>query len=373
MKNLNLFPKRDGSLPYVYLVYLILPISNITGLETGWGLVFGYLLIGVFLLSYQQIYWATSWSKFLFWFCLQLGIVITLSLWNSPYNIFMGFYPGYFISWAVQKKHFKVLMSLFITVILGIVIFSYYLFSGYALFQISLFIIVMILSPIGFYNFNKQVRLEKELDQANEQVKELVQKEERHRIARDLHDTLGHTLSLITLQSQLVQRLIKSQPEKAIEETKEIEDASRTALTQVRELVSAMRTLKIDEEIKNMEQIVTTAGVDFSFEGMTDFSSIKPLIQNMVGMCIREAGTNIVKHSEATKCKVAIHIEKGVFSVLIHDNGIGIDDNTVFGNGLQGMKERLAFIEGELEIESEQGTYLQIFVPLVSEQKEVGL
>lgn len=371
MSKLNLFPKREGSLPYVYLVYMIFPILNITALESGWGIVFGYLLVGIFLIAYRQIYWSPQRGKFLFWFCVQLGIVVILSIWNSPYNILLGFYPGNFISWVSQKKHFNILISAFITSIIGTVIFSYFFYPGYPLWQFSLLVIIMIASPFGFYNFNQRLRLEEELDQANEQVKELVQKEERHRIARDLHDTLGHTLSLITLQSQLVQRLIIHQPEKAIKETKEIEDASRTALKQVRELVSAMRTLKIGEEIKYMEQIVTAAGIDFSYEGMTDLSTIKPLIQNMVGMCIREAGTNIVKHSEATECEVTIYMKEGILSVQIHDNGVGIGEDTVFGNGLQGMKERLAFIEGELDIKSKQGTCLNIFVPLVSEQEEV--
>ena len=168
------------------------------------GLVIGFALIGLFLVAYRQVYWGKTWRQFVFWVCFQIGIVVILSLWNTPYNIFMGFYPGFFIGWVTLKNRFHMLMAIFITMIISTVFVSYLIFSGFALLLVALFVLVMIGSPFGFHNVNKQMQLEKELDKANKQVKELVQKEERHRIARDLHDTLGHTLSLITLQSQLV-------------------------------------------------------------------------------------------------------------------------------------------------------------------------
>src|SRR5699024_6993633 len=234
----------------------------------------GFALIGLFLVAYRQVYWEKNWLQFVFWICIQIGFVVILSLWNTPYNIFMGFYPGFFIGWVTVKKRFHILMAIFITMIINTVFIYYLIFHDFALLQVSLFVLVMIGSPFGFHNFNKQMKLEKELDQANKQVKELVQKEERHRIARDLHDTLGHTLSLITLQSQLVQKLIKHNPEKAVEETREIENASRAAFKQTRELVSAMRTLKVDEEIKHMEQIVTAAGMNFTYQGPKDLNNL---------------------------------------------------------------------------------------------------
>ena len=373
MKGFSIFPKRESYLPYVYLIYITAPLYNISQLENNFGLVFGFVLIGLFLLAYRQLYWVKTWGQFTFWVCVQIGIVVILSIWNTPYNIFLGFYPGFFIGWITDKKRFQTLMAIFITTIIGTIYVAYLNYPDLVLFQILLFLIVMIGSPFGFHNFNKQMQLEKELDKANKQVKELVQKEERHRIARDLHDTLGHTLSLITLQSQLVQKLIKQQPEKAVKETREIEAASRAALKQTRELVSAMRTLKVDEEIKEMEKIVTAAGINFTYQGPEDFSNLPPLTQNMVAMCIREAGTNIVKHSQATTCSIDIRLDNGIFSIVIQDDGTGIDEDITFGNGLKGMKERLTFIEGEFHIINEQGTCLNITVPLILNQKEIGI
>jgi len=149
-----------------------------------------------------------------------------------------------------------------------------------------------------------------------------------------------------------------------VEETREIENASRAALKQTRELVSEMRALKVDEEIKHMEQIVTAAEINFTYRGPEDLINLPPLTQNMVAMCIREAGTNIVKHSQATTCSVDIHIADGILSIVIFDNGIGINEDTAYGNGLKGMEERLTFIEGALHINSKQGTCLNLSVPL---------
>lgn len=369
----SLFPKVEGILPYVSLLYLILPIANIATIEKDWGMVFGYLIIGVFLIAYREIYWAPTDQILLRWIGVLMGTIMVLAIWNTPYNIYMGLYLGFFIGWITDKHVFNSAIAMLIMMLAGTVSLILLQYPEVILFEFIPITLIMIATAFGIHHFNKKRALEKELDKANEQVKELVQKEERHRIARDLHDTLGHTLSLITLQSQLVERLIKKQPEKAMDETKEIETASRTALKQVRELVSSMRTLKMDEEIKHMEQIVTAAGVHFAYKGMTEFSTIEPLVQNMIGMCIRESGTNIVKHSQATKCSVAIQIEHGMITIQIWDDGVGIGTDTACGNGLHGMKERLAFIEGDLVVASEQGTCLTMMIPLVSRQKEASL
>ena len=109
---------------------------------------------------------------------------------------------------------------------------------------------------------NERMELKNQLNEANEQIKTLIKQEERVRIARDLHDTLGHTLSLITLQSQVIQR-IANDPDKVRAEAKEIEQTSRSALQQVRELVSDMRVSTIEEELVHMEQILAAGNIEF--------------------------------------------------------------------------------------------------------------
>lgn len=187
----------------------------------------------------------------------------------------------------------------------------------------------------------------------------------RVRIARDLHDTLGHTLSLLTLKSQLVQRIIASAPERARKEAREMETTSRAALKQVRELVSDMKTATIAEELIHIQQILRAADITFEYMGGSDFSNIPPVTQNIVSMCIREAATNIVKHSRATHCTISIsQTDDKMHYHQRRRNGDG-SAKTPFGNGLRGMKERLALIDGALDVSTHDGTVLSIAVPNV--------
>ena len=214
--------------------------------------------------------------------------------------------------------------------------------------------------------------LEQQLDQANEQIKDLIKREERVRIARDLHDTLGHTLSLITLQSQLVQRIAEKHPERAKAEAKEIEMTARSALQQVRELVSDMRTITIAEELADMEQILKAAGIQFHMEDEAELPNLSPLQQNIIGMCLREAATNIVKHSQAQSCSVTFGSTNGNFTLTIKDDGVWVSDNNYEGNGLSGMRERLALVEGKLTIEFGSGTTVELAVPIIVKEEVVA-
>jgi two-component system sensor histidine kinase DesK len=185
------------------------------------------------------------------------------------------------------------------------------------------------------------------------------------RIARDLHDTLGHTLSLLTLKSQLVQRLIAVDSERARLEAKEMEVTSRAALKQVRKLVTDMRAATIAEELPQVQQILRAAGITYEYDGEVDFSMISPFTQNIVGMCIREAATNVVKHSKATHCSISIYLSSEKMNVVVCDDGMGVARNKLFGNGLKGMEERLALIDGVLSLSNNNGAVLEITIPIV--------
>ena len=369
MKNFEIFPKKFGILPYIFLFYLIMPLFYIFE-ETGIKAVMGYSMLLLFLVSYRELYNVKSEKKYSFWLAIQIIIVMIFSILYNPYIIFMGFFPANFVGWYEQKKDFRRALTLFaFSMILTMTIVIYLGEMVDFLFFIP-FLVVMISSPIGIRTMNERMTLEQKLDQANEQIKELIKREERVRIARDLHDTLGHTLSLITLQSQLVQRLAESNPERAKLEAKEIEMTSRSALREVRELVSDMRTITLEEEIVDLEQILNAAGIEFHMKKNSELPDLPLLQQNILGMCLREAGTNIVKHSKAKKCYVDIQGSKGNVTISVIDDGIGLVDSYTSGNGLKGMRERLSLIEGKLDIHKTNGTKLVMSVPVIVKLKE---
>ena len=349
-----------------------MPLFHVAN-ETGLKAVIGYCLLLLFLISYREIYYSIANKSFSYWLVLQIGIIVILSISYNPYNLFMGFFASNFIGWYSNKKHFnRALIFFSSSIILTILILFYQGMMSDLLFFLP-FIIVMIGAPFGIRSMNEKMELEQKLSQANEQIKDLIKREERVRIARDLHDTLGHTLSLITLQSQLVQRIGEKYPERVKEEAKEIEMTARSALQQVRELVSDMRAITITEEVADMEQILKAAGIQFTLQDEPELTELPLLLQNIVGMCLREAATNIVKHSGAQNCFVAFENTRGSFTLIVKDDGIGISENDPEGNGLSGMRERLALIEGKLTIESETGTTVRMAVPVIVKEEVVAI
>ncbi|WP_456279053.1 sensor histidine kinase [Bacillus sp. AK128] len=368
----SIFPRRYGFFPYIWLVYLSFPIYFVS-IEQGLKQVIGFGLLAVFLVTYRQLYNSPQEKLFAFWLAIQLLIIFVFCLFYNLNFIFLGFFAANFIGWFTDKKQFRIgLGSLFFVEIVPIAITIAREGYSFQLFNVIPFVIIMLVTPFGIRSMYKRMELEEQLDQANQQIEELVKREERLRIARDLHDTLGHTLSLLTLKSQLVQRLAKVDSEKARLEAKEIERTSRAALKQVRELVTDMRATTITEELLQIQEILKASNINYQYNGKEDFEGIPSVTQNILCMCLREAITNVVKHSQASNCDISISQEDYHCSVVIHDDGIGLEDEHVIGNGLKGMKERLELIDGLFTIRGKNGTRVEITLPIIKKGTKEG-
>jgi len=370
-KQFSLFPRQMGFFPYIFLIYIGFPVYYLMK-ETGIKQLIGYGMVLLFLVSYRQLYFYIGKRKFTFWLAIQLGIIFLLSTFYSLNHIFLGFFPANFIGWYHNKTVFyRGLISLAVIEIFPFVVHVFRtgsFFSPQELLYFVPFLIIMLISPFGIRSMNRRMELEKQLDKANKQIEELVKREERVRIARDLHDTLGHTLSLLTLKSQLVQRLIAVDPDRARLETREMEVTSRAALKQVRELVSDMRSATIMEQLVQVQQILRAAGITYHYDGPAEFPAISPFTQNIIAMCIREAATNVVKHSRAGHCSLSIDLSNGKITITVRDDGMGVAKEKPFGNGLKGMQERLALVDGLLSLSNHNGAVLDISVPIIKKE-----
>ncbi|NRD76727.1 sensor histidine kinase [Bacillus sp. BRMEA1] len=374
----SLFPHRYGLFPYMYLIYLLYPIVSLTK-ENGVKQIIGYGMTLLFFVTYRQLYFVMWQRKYTYWLAVMLAIVFIFSTFYQLTYIFLGFFSATFVGFYHEKqKFYRGLASLAMVELLPIL---FVISRTKAVITISEFLnfapflIIMLLTPFGIRSINRRRELERELDQKNHQIEELVKREERVRIARDLHDTLGHTLSLLTLKSQLVQRLIAADPERARLEAREMEVTSRAALKQVRELVTDMRAATITEELIQVQHILRAAGITYKYEGTSDFSRIPLFTQNIVSMCIREAATNVVKHSRAAHCSLSVHLSKEKINVMVHDDGMGApmnESNQELGNGLKGMEERLALVDGSLAFSNRNGAVLEINVPIINKQGAAG-
>ncbi|OWT52479.1 sensor histidine kinase [Bacillus sp. K2I17] len=362
-KRIEIFPKQMGFFPYMWLVYLLFPIYHLAQ-ASGWKLVMGSGMLILFVITYRQLYFVNK--TFVLWACMQMILTLLFAFYYNAFMIFFGFFTASAIGFAPNKKEFRVLLSL-LAVMLGMFIFvNMNQISTTSLVNIVPMFILMLITPFGMRNFNQKKMLRNQLNEANEQIKDLVKREERQRIARDLHDTLGHTLSLITLKSQLVEKLIVKNPERASAEAKEITQTSRTALKQLRELISDMRMITVEEELEQIKAILQAATIELEIKQETSASSLSPIEQNILGMCLREAVTNVVKHSKATRCTVSVLESQGELILTVEDNGVGLADQNHDGNGIRGMKERIALIDGFVELGTiNPGTLLIVKVPVV--------
>jgi two-component system, NarL family, sensor histidine kinase DesK len=360
----RLFPERFGLIPLMWLLYLILPTYGLFHAPPFYKGV-GLFLLLLFVIAYRQVYWGGRY--FPYWLGCMLGIILFFGLFYASEFIMMGFFPPFFIAWYRGRKFFT-WYAVFVAVVFFIVGYDF-MTNGFTFIKnYILYLVVMLVMPVAFKSLNEK---EEQLKAANEKIEELVKQQERHRIARDLHDTLGHSFSFITLKSQLIERFIEKDPKRAKEEIKEIEQTSRRALQQVREIISNMKVTTVDEAIAEAKQMLKIAGISFTVDVDTvDF--IPKLHQNVLSLCIKEAVTNVVKHSRATACELTLRLEKGSVQVQVSDNGIGFSRKSWTGNGLNGIQERLRFLDGEMHIHSDKGTTLIFTLPIIEKATSVN-
>lgn len=324
----------------------------------------------MFFISYALSFVSKGWQVY-FWTSVQIviSLAMTVVFGYVYFSMFLAFFIGNIKSrggfFTLYTVH---LVSTFLTINYGFVTKNPMLVDQFPFVLISLFAVILL--PISTYNRNKREQLEYQLEDANKRISDLVKLEERQRIARDLHDTLGQKLSLIGLKSDLAGKLMRHDPDKAQLELDDVRLTARRALSEVREMVTNMRGTRVEDEMFRVQQILKAAEIDFTLEGDPKLTDTSLLNENVLGMCLKEAVNNVVKHSSATNCSVIIESNPAELIVKVKDNGVGASKNTVFrfGNGLRGMKERLEFVNGSLDIAVEKGVTLTMKVPHLVKQ-----
>ncbi len=190
---------------------------------------------------------------------------------------------------------------------------------------------------------------------------------ERERIARDLHDVLGHTLSVIVLKAELANRLIRrsegSAPDRAAAEIADVERIARAALAEIREAIGGYRARGLTAEIEAARLTLDAAGVTLTLgSDSTGAAHLSAAEETALALALREAVTNIVRHAGATTCRLRLIAEDGHRRLVVEDNG----EHAILreGNGLRGMRERIESLGGHLLLERDQGTRLLIELPV---------
>jgi two-component system sensor histidine kinase DesK len=203
-----------------------------------------------------------------------------------------------------------------------------------------------------------------ELDDARAELARLAVAEERERFARDLHDLLGHSLSLIALKTELAGRLLREHPDDAARELSDAENVARQALSEVREAVSGYRRPTLDGELAGARMALTAAGIEMVLQPVD--SALDPDSEAVLAWAVREGVTNVIRHSDARSCTVRVTADQARAEVEVADDGVGPAVlNGHSGSGLSGLDQRARDLGGALEAGArpEGGFRLLVTVP----------
>jgi len=366
----NIFPRNISLSIYVWIIFSLLPFYFIFVSTSLIEIIFGFIMIIIFFIAYRLSFLSNG---PLLYVCVSIMMLINIGMslfYGYVYfSLFLAFYIG-------NVQHKGGFISLYVVhLVTSTVAASLSFFTQKELFFSQLpFIVItvlgVILLPINTYNRIKRLKLEAQLSDANKRISQLMVYEERQRIARDLHDTIGQKLSLIGLKSDLAGKLMERDPSLAKKEIADINQTARTALKEVREMLSNMRGKKIRDELLHVQQLLEAANIEYTFNGTSQLKKAPVFIEHVMSMCLKEAVTNVVKHSQATKCFIQIEERQDVFLLIVEDNGIGINDEDIIlnGHGLMGIQERLEFVNGQINLMKVNGTKVVIKIPHVMNQ-----
>jgi two-component system sensor histidine kinase DesK len=351
-------PARLGIAPYVWpssfgffiWKYLYVPPS--------------VLEISCLLLSiavFFPIYFGSFWAKGRVSVLLALLSTLLGALWaphNFGANTFFIFACGMCAGIEQRRNAYLMLASILVVAITA----SLSLGDAPLAFIIPTMIVGI---PVGISSIaDVRVRRTNEtLLRKQEEVEHIARIAERERISRDMHDLLGHTLSLITIKAELAGKLVGRDADACRSEIKDIEQCARHALAEVRSAVTGYRQTGFAHELAGAKASLAAAQVELTVEMQE--CELTPAIENVLALALREAVTNIVRHAGATRCTVTLSGDDSMIVLRISDNGqsLAAGAPVKHGNGLTGMGERVAALGGKLAVIAANGLSLEMSLP----------
>jgi two-component system sensor histidine kinase DesK len=351
------WPDKNRLYDYVWLVYSVFFfIEPIARHNARYWLQFA-VVYGIFLAIYSGLVHARTQTQS-YLLLVAMGI---LGLWYLPYNnsaCGILIYVAAFIPFISDSL--GIVTGTIASVCAAVALEGYLLHISPWAWGFPAFFCVV----VGGTNLltSQKIRSKAKLQLAQEEIEQLAKLAERERIARDLHDVLGHTLSVIVLKSELAGRLFERDPQRARQEISEVEQVSRKALSEVREAIRGYRSEGLVAEIERAHRTLDAAGVSLTCESKPP--TLAPAEETVLSLAVREAVTNIVRHAQASQCRMRFVTENGHYSLTVEDDGRG--NIRQEGNGLRGMRERIESLGGHLSIDGTQGTRLNIDIPVRS-------
>jgi two-component system sensor histidine kinase DesK len=304
-----------------------------------------WISLAIFLVLYFRTFHRRVHESAL-WYALSIAL---LGYAVTPYNSGAQTYIVYAVAFFAFVPDVRLAVRL-MAAILAAFALEWWLLGFPWIYSTTALVIGPVIGGMNLvYRRNQQRNVELKL--SHDEVRRLAALAERERIGRDLHDLLGHTLSLITLKAELANRVFERDPVAARREIADVERVARDALTQVRRAVTGIRAAGFAAELASAKLLLESNGICLNYE-LADVA-LPAETETALAMTVREAVTNIQRHAQATQARIALRIDGERLVLAIEDDGRG--GAMVPGNGLTGMRERLAGIGAELRVQSEKG------------------
>ena len=362
-----LSPKKIGWEPYLYLIYLgfffFQPFFDPSFGSLEWAATLGTLalFLPVYFWGFQQQGRSVLLAVGLM---TALGFV-SVQFFNTGGTVFFV-YAGAAAAYAGRPR----LVLRVLLLVLAVIALAFFVSPVPLPVRLWVFVFPVIFAPMiaTLNTFEaERARSNAKLLMAQEEIERLATIAERERIARDLHDLLGHTLSVITLKSELAAKLAPHDPARAAGEMRDVERISRDALSEVRSAVRGYRAQGLEGELVSARVMLETAQIAFDY--YAEPLTLSPAQEATLSLALREAVTNVVRHAGASRCAVRLRQEDGVQKggaqegvvLEVQDDGCGGDAPA--GAGLSGMRERVGALGGRVTREGEGGTHLTVFLP----------
>jgi two-component system sensor histidine kinase DesK len=347
-----------GAMPFFslsYLLMLLFPAVIPNFPYTNWGLTAITAL--VFVPMYFLFFWTHGWRRIAL-LAAMVGLGLALLPANRFANTFIIYATilgahltvrGMLIVFAIAHASTALALSQMNGPVATILMVNM-LSGGLAMFGCRLW--------YGYARKNEALRL------SQAELQRVAALAERERIGRDLHDLLGHTLSVVALKSELAGKLIERDPAAARAQILDVETVAREALAQVREAVAGIRATGLEAELVSARLALLSADVKLD-QHLVPFA-IDTRLEQALALAVREAVTNVIRHAGAQRVEIELVEDHATLRLSIADDGRGGIER--HGNGLSGMRERIEAVGGTIEVESARGagTRLVLRVPRVA-------
>ena len=332
---------------FVSLIFLVFPVLGVFGRYFP---VWTIVLTGLFTIAYLLMVYLkkaySKWIPFLWFYTLAYIIFMTLTFQGGM--MWFVFFNVNLLVWRFEDSVSSYRFLSFLATLLILTSSSFLLTDDLSTHLMSM---AILLFSLGMYYYQNRIRQERKMEEQNRTINILSAENERNRIGRDLHDTLGHTFAMMSLKTELaLKQMDKEQYDAARKNLEELNQISRDSMYEVREIVNKLKYRTVAEELLELERLFDLSDIVLTVDSSLDLDSLSPVTQSTLSMVLRELANNVIKHSQADSCQIRLSRNLGII-LEFEDDGCGFKEVT--GQELHSIRERLSLVDGDLEILSQ--------------------